>query len=118
MTIDVNGEFKTSMKSKRMPKKFLQSTWHDLQQTQKTEFGGLRKINERLAKPDAEKGYSYFSIVSENKNRTFCKTEWEGMKLKDNIFYPQDYNSDYKPSKSKLYVICSKFANYYIFCSK
>ena len=40
---------------------------------------------------DIEKGVKLFSIVNNTQTRTFMKSEWKGMELVDNKYYPKGY---------------------------
>jgi hypothetical protein len=58
---------------------------------QKVEFSGLRKKHTNLTKGDIEKGVKLFSIVNNTQTRTFMKSEWSGMNLINNHYYPKGY---------------------------
>ena len=80
-------------KGKGIPKKCLNNNMYNdyKNKEQIVEFSGLRKKHTNLTKGDIEKGVKLFSIVNNTQTRTFMKSEWKGMDLIDNKYYPKGY---------------------------
>ena len=51
----------------------------------------LRKKNINLTKADIKNGVGLFSIVNNTQTRTFMKSNWKGMDLIDNKYYPKGF---------------------------
>ena len=84
---------KATMKSKGIPQKCLKYDMYDNYKTIKpVEFSGLKKKHINLTRADVKNEVPFFSIVNNTQTRTFNKTEWCGMVLDDNNFYPKGYN--------------------------
>ena len=86
-------KIKELKKVKEYPKKCLNNSMYNnyKDEEQKVEFSGLRKKHINLTKGDIEKGVKLFSIVNNTQTRTFMKSEWKGMELVDNKYYPKGY---------------------------
>lgn len=78
-------------KCKGIPQRLLTDELYEKQQPTDLHFDSLKKINLRLLKDHKENNVRNFSIMSVEMSRTFLKTEWESMTLKDNKFYPIGY---------------------------
>ena len=80
------------MKAKGIPKRCLDyKIYDDYKTTEPVKFSGLRKKHLNLTKADIKNGVGLFSIVNNTQQRTFNKTNWGGMVLKDNKFYPKGF---------------------------
>jgi len=55
------------------------------------QFSGLRRKHKSLTKSDITNGVNHFSIVNNTQTRTFMKSEWSGMNLINNHYYPKGY---------------------------
>ena len=90
---DVYDKDKGTKKGKGIPKKCLNNNMYNdyKNKEQIVEFSGLRKKHTNLTKGDIEKGVKLFSIVNNTQTRTFMKSEWKGMDLVDNKYYPKGY---------------------------
>ena len=81
-----------TMKAKGIPKRCLDyKIYDDYKTTEPVKFSGLRKKHLNLTKADIKNGVGLFSIVNNTQQRTFNKTNWGGMVLKDNKFYPKGF---------------------------
>ena len=90
---EVSINDKATMKSKGIPQRCLKYDMYDNYKTiEPVEFSGLKKKHINLTKDDINKGVPLFSIVNNTQTRTFNKTEWCGMVLNDNNFYPKGFN--------------------------
>jgi len=99
--ISASGEFKTTMKSKGIPKKstdrngnkitLLNEEMYLEEKPVHKEFFSFRKINKRLYSTDEKKSFNHFNIIPQYNTRTFNKTPWEGMNKVDSKYYPKGY---------------------------
>jgi hypothetical protein len=80
-------------KGKGIPQKCLDYKMYSkyTESEQKITFSGLRKKNINLTKADIKNGVGLFSIVNNTQTRTFMKSNWKGMDLIDNKFYPKGF---------------------------
>lgn len=101
--ISASGEFKTTMKSKGIPKKstdrlgnkitLLNTAMYLEEKPVTKEFFTFRKIHKTVFSTDIKKGLGHFSIVPQYNTRTFNKTPWKGMDYKEGStkYYPKGY---------------------------
>jgi len=84
---------KCTMKCKGIPKKYLDEDMYDNYDkvTNTVVIDSLRKKNKKLTKQDKEDGVQHFTIVNNEMERTFMKSEWNGMIYKDGEYYPKGY---------------------------
>jgi len=81
-----------AMKAKGIPKRCLDYKIYDDYETRDpVKFSGLRRKHLNLTKADIKNGVNLFSIVNNTQQRTFNKTNWGGMILKDNKYFPHGY---------------------------
>jgi hypothetical protein len=80
-------------KGKGIPKKCLKYKMYSdyVESEQVVEFSGLRRKHKTLTKSDIKNGVNHFSIVNNTQKRTFMKSEWTGMNLVGNYYYPKGY---------------------------
>jgi hypothetical protein len=90
---EVYDKNKGTKKGKGIPKKCLEFNMYSdyKEKEQQITFSGLRKKNINLTKADIKNGVGLFSIVNNTQTRTFMKSEWKGMDLIDNKFYPKGF---------------------------
>ena len=90
---DIYDKNKATTKGKGIPKKCLNYNMYNnyKDKEQKVEFSGLRKKHINLTKADITKGVHLFSIVNNTQTRTFMKSEWKGMDLINNKYYPKGF---------------------------
>ena len=93
---EIYDKDKGTTKGKGIPKKCLNHSMYNnyKNEEQIVEFSGLRKKHVNLTKADIVKGVHLFSIVNNTQSRTFMKTEWKGMDLINNKYYPKGYNNN------------------------
>lgn len=90
---DVYDKDNGTMKGKGIPKKCLKPDMYDTYKdnNEPVEFSGLRRKHKNLTKKDLDNGVKHFSIVNNTQKRTFMKSDWTGMDLIDNKYYPKGY---------------------------
>ena len=79
------------MKYKGIPKKNLKNEYYEDEKAVVVEFSGLKKLNKKLTTKQREKEIKHFSIIDEDRTRTFHKSQWGGMIYKDNEWYPKGF---------------------------
>ena len=88
----INGELQFDKKGDIIYKGLLSNNlYENYSECEPVKFAGLRKKNINLTKGDIDKGVKLFSIVNNSQTRTFMKSEWKGMDLIDNKYYPKGY---------------------------
>ncbi len=84
--IDETGNYEIVMKTKGIDKKLLEKSFYEKAEPHKlTMENRLKKYNYKIP---STKNVGMYSIVSQDLKRTFNKTQWQGFKLIDNIYYP------------------------------
>jgi hypothetical protein len=91
----IKDQDQATMKCKGIPKKCLNhemyKNYDENNKSCEVKFSGLRKKHINLTKHDKEINLQHFSIVNNTQTRTFMKSEWKGMTLKDNLYYPKGF---------------------------
>lgn len=83
---------RATMKLKGIPHKCLTYDMYDNYKTiDPVEFSSLKKKHTNLTKADVKNEVPFFSIVNNKQTRTFNKTDWAGMVLNNNCFFPKGY---------------------------
>jgi hypothetical protein len=90
---EVHDKDQGTFKGKGIPHKCLSyNMYNDYKESEQiVEFSGLRKKHLNLTKGDIKKGVNLFSIVNSTQTRTFMKSEWGGMTLIGNNYFPKGY---------------------------
>ena len=90
---DVYDLNKGVKKGKGIPKKCLNYNMYTKykEEEQKATFSGLKRKHKNLTRADVKNGVPLFSIVNNTQTRTFMKTDWKGMDLVNNKYYPKGY---------------------------
>ena len=88
LSLDKDGQIKTTMKSKGIMQNLLKQEWFENETPAPVEWTGLKKINKRISNKDRANGVTHFSIKQQHYTRTFYKNEWTGMKYTDNYYLP------------------------------
>ena len=81
----------STYKCKGIPKKYMNNEQFYNEEPTPINFDGLKKKGKTLSKQDVNNGLKHFSICNVSNTRTYNKSEWKGMTLKDNQFYPLGY---------------------------
>ena len=96
--INNKGEIGNNMKCKGINTKYLERIDYDNfyknNESKDIKFKSLKKKNVKLTKKDKDENIEYFSIVETQMSRTFGKTSWGKMTLKNDEFYPIGYKFD------------------------
>lgn len=91
---DIKENESATFKCKGIPKRCLKSALYKEELKEELSFTGLKKKHKTLTKSDVEQGIKNFSIVNSTQTRTFNKSDWKGMQLIDNQFYPKGYKNN------------------------
>lgn len=83
---------KATMKCKGIPNRVLSHDIYDNETQKKLKFKGLKKLGKTVCSKDSKKGLKNFNIKNSKQKRTFLKTEWSGMTLVGNMWYPIGYD--------------------------
>ncbi len=87
--LNEKGGYGETKKCKGIPQRELKKLTYE-KYNEPCKFDSLQK-KIKLTKSDVEKGVGHFSVVKVTQTRTFMKTQWSGMALVDNQYFPQGY---------------------------
>ena len=89
--IDADGNHGFTNKAKGLPKKLLSQELYLNEEKKQLQYFGFKKIGSKIYKPDQRNGFDHFTIKPIQYKRTFLNSTWEGMTLKNNLYYPIGY---------------------------